>query len=82
VIQEARLSFGAVNPVVIRERSLEALLLGQKLPLRERDLKPVLARLEEILHPADYPHTTREYQVETVLRMAQWFLQELHWQVG
>ena len=76
MVQDFRFSVGSVNPTILRDRALEAQLIGRKLPLAERDRKNLASDLEERLEPIN--GVGSRYSMETVLRMVSWFLDELN----
>ena len=77
MINDIRLSFGSVNPTVIRSRRLETPFIGHKLPLSKREVNQFLLSLKNELNPINDSISTALYRTNTSLRLAKWFLQEL-----
>jgi len=77
-IQDLRFAVGAVNPTGIRDRRIETPLVGQKLPVSEREIDGVCAQLGELIDPISDPFSTPEYRKNTAVRVLRWFIEELN----
>jgi CO/xanthine dehydrogenase FAD-binding subunit len=77
-INDLRLVFGGINPIVLRSRELEGLLIGDKLPLPKKGIDFFCAELTKLLEskaPGFLPH---QYHFRTAVRFARHFLSSLN----
>jgi xanthine dehydrogenase FAD-binding subunit len=62
IITDFRLTLGAVAPTVIRNVNLEAMLIGQKLPLKKTLIDSIIINYEKFITPIDDQRSTKEYR--------------------
>ncbi len=77
-INDLRLVFGGINPIVLRSRELEGLLIGDKLPLPKKGIDFFCTELIKLLEskaPGFLPHP---YHFGTAVRFARHFLSSLN----
>ena len=75
IIEDVRLSFSSFAPGNVRNRDVEADLIGRKLPVSERDIESLVGRYEEALENSTA--ISDPFQRKRALRLTWWFLNRL-----
>jgi xanthine dehydrogenase FAD-binding subunit len=78
IIEDIRISMGAVSPVVVREREIEKMLFGLDKKGLNSIKEEIIKRYEDIIHPIDDQRSTAEYRREIVLRILNYFLENIY----
>ena len=74
VIEDIRISFGAVGPVVVRSKELEEQLVN----LKEFDLvKKIIDGYSELINPIDDQRSSAEYRKRVAINLLKSFLREI-----
>lgn len=74
-IQDIRITFGAVAPVVVRSRTLEQLLIGKSVMEIQSIIPTILEGYSQLIKPIDDQRSTAKYRKATALRLLEHFLQ-------
>ncbi|MBT3272327.1 MAG: molybdopterin dehydrogenase [Spirochaetales bacterium] len=73
VLSDFRFAFGSLGKNIIRNREIEAELVGRKLPLQERDRDLICLAFHDYLNSA-YSEIISSYQRSMALKLFKWFL--------
>jgi xanthine dehydrogenase FAD-binding subunit len=79
VISDLRVAFGAVNPLILRKREIEALLIGSKLPLTKKNIDFFLDELKKLIHANGENFLDNTYYRVTAIRLARNFVENLNY---
>ncbi len=77
IIRDLRLVFNAVAPVVVREKSVEALHVGHSVKNVLSDTDTLMHHYSEHIKPIDDQRSNQHYRKEAALRLARHFLDTL-----
>jgi len=74
IIQDFRVSFGAVGPTVVRKKSLENEIIGQTLAEAKLDVENILKSYEPFITPINDQRSNKEYRKEVALNILESFI--------
>ncbi len=73
-IEDIRIAFGAVSPIVVRDRKIEEMFIGNDRKVLDKIKKDIIERYSEIIRPIDDQRSTKEYRKEIALRLLEDFI--------
>ena len=76
MIEEIRVAFGALGPVVVRSQEIENRLTGSDFPTRSELLDEVLERYRNVISPISDVRSTRDYRHSTSIGILKEMLQK------
>jgi CO/xanthine dehydrogenase FAD-binding subunit len=77
-INDLRMAFGGINPLVIRSRELEGILIGNKLPLQSKSIDFFCSELQKLFAAEGDSFLPHPHHQESALRFARHFLFSLN----
>ncbi len=75
-LKDVRIAFGAVAPVVVRNREIEREILSGSDPLAPDELQRIIVQYDQLLRPIDDARSNRVYRRDISLRLLKQFLEE------
>ncbi|HUX12483.1 MAG TPA: FAD binding domain-containing protein, partial [Spirochaetia bacterium] len=75
IVEDARIAFCSSTPGLIRDREIEAEIVGRKLPISERDAAAIIARYADAIGASVVK--LDGFQHKRALRLVGWFLNRL-----
>ncbi|MBN1797233.1 MAG: FAD binding domain-containing protein [Spirochaetales bacterium] len=77
-INDLRMVFGGVEPIILRSRELEGILIGNKLPLQNKSMDFFCSEFTKLLDSAGSDFLPNPYHTRTAIRFARHFLSSLN----
>ncbi len=77
-INDLRLVFGGISPIVLRSRELEGILIGDKLPLQKKSIDLFCSELTKLLESKKEDFLPHPYHFGTAIRFTRYFLSSLN----
>jgi CO/xanthine dehydrogenase FAD-binding subunit len=77
-INDLRMVFGGIEPLVLRSRELEGILIGNKLPLQSKSIDFFCLELNTLFQSKDTGFLPNPYHYRTAIRFARHFLFSLN----
>jgi len=76
-IQDFRITLGAVYQTVIRNRSIEASIIGQTVSALKAEAETILAQYEPLIRPIDDQRSNKDYRKQVALNMIKDFIMKI-----
>jgi len=78
VIQDLRIAFGGIEPVIVRSREWESMLIGSKPPITERTRDSMLTELNKLFKSVGEYFLPNKYHKATAFRLTSHFIENIN----